>query len=165
MTKKKPRSVPDSVLWQDPFDDDFRLGGQTFDEALRQVGGDPDDVDAAEEFMYEWSALWSEAIAAEPVMGALYLIAHRHEGGVWVGTEAELLEEIKDATSPVHHETGLFPSSPEELLQHMRDVMELSDAFRVGDFGYVDWRTCTQDDRDDLHLPGWGPAAPLAVSA
>lgn len=45
----------------------------------------------------------------------------------------------------------------------MRDIMEMSYAFRVGDFGYLDWRTCTKADRDDYHVKGWVPRAPLSV--
>jgi hypothetical protein len=90
-------------------------------------------------------------------MLALKAIAHHYDEETWVGTETQLLDEIKELTDPKVQAAGPFPSSPEELLQHMRDIMELSDAFRVGDFGYLDWRTCTKADRDDYHIPGWGP--------
>lgn len=160
---KKTRAVPDSVLWQDPFDDDFRLGGQTFYEALREAGGDPADLDAADEFMHEWIARWNEAINDEPVMKGLYRLAAYE--GVWVGTEGELFDALERLNDPDIGQVRPCPSTPEELIGHIGDIYELSHAFHTLGAGVtvLDRREFSDEEAEDYRVPGWSRGCPILV--
>jgi hypothetical protein len=151
--KENDVSLQDSVLYRECFELHY--------QGLIASGIDP-DADTEEDLNYEAVYEWNRMITEEPVMLALWNLTFMVRS--WVSTEAQLLEELKQLTSTEVQEHGVFPSSPKELLQHMHDIKNYSDALHLVDFGFFDWRDYIEEDLEDWDVPaGWGPEAPLWV--
>jgi hypothetical protein len=85
------------------------------------------------------------------------------EVGLWVGTEEELMEELKKRT--VEEQAGdvaseAFPSSAREIIDPPDDVVF---AMRKERLSLVDYRKVEKELRQDFDAPGWGRKAPILL--
>lgn len=155
---KEKRAVPESALWKET------LYGKTFEETFIAEGGDLNDSDAVHDFMSEWDARYTDTVVAEPTMTGLQWLAETEK--IWVGTESELFEKLKDYINPECQKEGPFPSSYEEMMQHLDDIYELTPAFRPieGGFDLLDRRDFTDEEAKGYHAPGWSKERPMLVA-
>jgi hypothetical protein len=80
--------------------------------------------------------------------------------GLWVGTEDELLEELKERIGPEATLSEDFPSSASEILEPPKDV---EFAMRKEQLSIMDYRQMSKKIREDYYGPGWGRSAPIMI--
>jgi hypothetical protein len=87
------------------------------------------------------------------------------EAGLWVGTEEDLMEELKKRT--VQEQAGdvdvaseAFPSSAREIIEPPQDFEW---AVRRERLSFVDYREIEKELRRDFDAPGWGRKAPILL--
>ncbi len=87
------------------------------------------------------------------------------EAGLWVGTEEDLMEELKKRT--VQEQAGdvdvaseAFPSSARKIIEPPQDVEW---AMRRERLSLVDYREVEKELRGDFDAPGWGRKAPILL--
>ena len=102
---------------------------------------------------------WRERVMREPWVLALEGLVKW--AGVWVGTEEELVGELKVRAGREVGRSEDFPSTLEQLITYVHTA---EDGFFERKLGVLDFRELTEEDRDDFDVPGWGPEAPVLVS-
>lgn len=145
------KSIERSVLW---------VGLDEFYEHHLEPAGFEVDIEASDA-MTKIFEEWNEAVAQEPVLSSLGVLANREQ--MWVGTEDELWRELAAIVDERGMDRDLFPEDAEGLYGYINRVFEISDAFHHGNFGLLDWRECTKEDRGYYHVPGWSREAPIYV--
>jgi hypothetical protein len=85
--------------------------------------------------------------------------------GLWVGTEEDLMEELKKRTAEVQAgdvdvASEDFPSSASEIIEPPQDV---DWAMRKERLSITDYRTMEKDLRENYDVPGWGRKAPILL--
>jgi hypothetical protein len=101
---------------------------------------------------------WVEAITRSPWFIALKSLPG--DRGLWVGTEDELLEELKERVGPEATLSEDFPSSASEIIEPPDDV---EFAMRQERLEVLDYRRMTKKVREGYYGPGWGRSAPIMV--
>jgi hypothetical protein len=101
---------------------------------------------------------WIDAITRKPWFVALNSLPE--DRGLWVGTEDELLEELKERVGPEATLSEDFPSSASEIIEPPQDV---EFAMRKEQLSIMDYRQMTKKIREDYYGPGWGPSAPIMI--
>ncbi len=101
---------------------------------------------------------WIDAITRRPWFVALNSLPG--DRGLWVGTEDELLEELKERVGPEATLSEDFPSSASEIIEPPQDV---EFAMRQEQLSIMDYRQMTKKIREDYYGPGWGPSAPIMI--
>jgi hypothetical protein len=87
------------------------------------------------------------------------------EAGLWVGTEEDLMEELKKRTVEVQAgdldvASEAFPSSAREIIEPPQDVAW---AMRKERLSITDYRTMEKELRENYDVPGWGRKAPILL--
>jgi hypothetical protein len=80
--------------------------------------------------------------------------------GLWVGTEDELMEELKERVGPDAALSEDFPSNVDEIIEPPRDV---EFAMRKEHLEVMDYRQMTKKIRENYDGPGWGRSAPIMI--
>jgi hypothetical protein len=80
--------------------------------------------------------------------------------GLWVGTEDELMENLKERVGPDDTLSEDFPSSASEIIKPPRDV---EFAMRKERLSIIDYRTMEKDLRENYDVPQWGRKAPILL--
>src|SRR5215218_4995129 len=101
---------------------------------------------------------WIDAITRRPWFVALNSLPE--DRGLWVGTEDELLEELKERVGPEATLSEDFPSSASEILEPPKDVVF---AMRKEQLSIMDYRQMSKKIREDYYGPGWGRSAPIMI--
>jgi hypothetical protein len=104
---------------------------------------------------------WIDAITRRAWFVALKSLPG--EAGLWVGTEEDLMEELKKRT--VEEQAGdvaseAFPSRAREIIEPPQDVEW---AMRRERLSLVDYREVEKEVRGDFDAPGWGRKAPILL--
>jgi len=99
-----------------------------------------------------------DAITRKPWFVALKSLPG--DRGLWVGTEDELMEELKERVGPDAALSEDFPSSAREIIEPPRDVEY---AMRKERLEIMDYREMTKKVREDYDGPGWGRSAPIMI--
>ena len=100
-----------------------------------------------------------DAITRRPWFVALNSLPE--DCGLWVGTEDELLEELKERVGPEATLSEDLPSSASEILEPPDDV---EFAMRKEQLSIMDYRQMTKKIREAYYGPGWGPSAPIMIA-
>jgi hypothetical protein len=103
---------------------------------------------------------WLGKVMQEPWVEALWSLVQW--SGVWVGTEAELIRELKMRVDKEVSTSPDFPSSLERLMAYQDYAI---DGFLTSRLGILDFRELTEEDLEDFDVPGWGPDATVLVKA
>jgi hypothetical protein len=101
---------------------------------------------------------WIDSITRRPWFVALNSLPE--DRGLWVGTEDELLEELKERIGPEATLSEDFPSSASEILEPPKDV---EFAMRKEQLLIMDYRQMSKKIREDYYGPGWGRSAPIMI--
>jgi hypothetical protein len=101
---------------------------------------------------------WIDAITRRPWFVALNSLPE--DRGLWVGTEDELLEELKERIGPEATLSEDFPSSASEIIEPPKDV---DWAMRQEQLSIMDYRQMTKKIRENYYGPGWGRSAPIMI--
>jgi hypothetical protein len=106
---------------------------------------------------------WVDAITRRPWFIALKSLPG--ERGLWVGTEEDLMEELKKRTvevqtSDVDVASEEFPSSAREIIEPPQDVDWAMIRERLS---LIDYRTMEKELRENYDVPGWGRKAPILL--
>jgi hypothetical protein len=101
---------------------------------------------------------WIDAITRRPWFVSLNSLPG--DRGLWVGTEDELMEELKKRVGPDAVLSEDFPSNVGEIIESPRDVEY---AMRKERLEIMDYRKMTKKVREDYDGPGWGLSAPIMV--
>jgi hypothetical protein len=101
---------------------------------------------------------WLEKVMAEPWVAALEELIRWT--GLWVGSEENLLGELKMRVGKEVSASPDFPSSYEQLDEYIRIAIE---GFQMKELEVMDYRELTEEDLEDFDVPGWGPEAPIVV--
>src|SRR5918994_5598655 len=106
---------------------------------------------------------WIDAITRRPWFVALKGLPG--EAGLWVGTEEDLMEELKKRAVEVQAgdvdvASEEFPSSAREIIEPPQDV---DWAMRKERLSLVDYRNVEKELRGDFDAPGWGRKAPILL--
>jgi hypothetical protein len=101
---------------------------------------------------------WIDSITRRPWFVALNSLPE--DRGLWVGTEDELLEELKERIGPEATLSEDFPSSASEILEPPKDV---EFAMRKEQLSIMDYRQMSKKIREDYYGPGWGRSAPIMI--
>jgi hypothetical protein len=101
---------------------------------------------------------WIDAITRRPWFVALKSLPE--DRGLWVGTEDELLEELKERVGPEATLSEELPSSASEIIEPPDDV---EFAMRQERLEVLDYRQMTKKVREGYYGPGWGRSAPIMV--
>jgi hypothetical protein len=106
---------------------------------------------------------WIDAITRRPWFVALKSLPGDH--GLWVGTEEDLMEELKMRTVEVQAgdvdvASEEFPSSAREIIEPPQDV---DWAMRMERLSITDYRTMEKDLRENYDVPEWGRKAPILL--
>jgi hypothetical protein len=106
---------------------------------------------------------WIDAIISKPWFAALKSLPG--ETGLWVGTEEDLMEELKKRTvevqaSDVDVASEAFPSSAREIIEPPQDV---DWAMRKERLSITDYRTMEKELRENYDVPEWGRKAPILL--
>lgn len=120
-------------------------------------GPDPTEAQYFDSVWAEYQE-WLEGVMLEPWVLALEGLVRWTE--LWVGTEEELVGELKLRAGRETGESEDFPSTLEQLSLY---VAIAEDGFFERDLGLLDYRELTEEDRDDFDVRGWGPDAPVLV--
>jgi hypothetical protein len=106
---------------------------------------------------------WIDAITRRPWFVALKGLPG--EAGLWVGSEEDLMEELKKRT--VEEQAGdvdvaseEFPSSTREIIEPPQDV---DWAMRKERLSITDYRTMAKELRENYDVPEWGRKAPILL--
>src|ERR687897_1742584 len=106
---------------------------------------------------------WIDAITRRPWFVALKGLPG--EAGLWVGSEEDLMEELKKRT--VEEQAGdvdvaseEFPSSASEIIEPPKGV---EFAMRQEQLSIMDYRRMSKKIREDYYGPGWGRSAPIMI--
>ena len=103
-------------------------------------------------------AEWIDAITRRPWFVALNSLPE--DRGLWVGTEEELMEKLKERVGPDAILSEDFPSSASEIIEPPQDV---EFAMRKEQLSIMDYRRMTKKIREDYYGPGWGRSAPIMI--
>jgi hypothetical protein len=101
---------------------------------------------------------WIDAITRKPWFVALNSLPE--DRGLWVGTEDELLEELKEGVGPEAALSEDFPSSASEIIEPPKGV---EFAMRQEQLSIMDYRRMSKKIREDYYGPGWGRSAPIMI--
>jgi hypothetical protein len=101
---------------------------------------------------------WVEQIIEEPWFLALEDLVKWTE--IWVGTEAQLIEELRVRVGKEVSASPDFPSTLEQLEEYKAIA---ADGFCWKDVGFLDFRGLTEEDLADFDVSGWGPETPVLV--
>jgi hypothetical protein len=101
---------------------------------------------------------WIDAIISKPWFAALKSLPG--DRGLWLGTEDELMEELKERVSPDAALSEDFPSNAREILEPPQDV---DWAMRKERLSITDYRTMEKELRENYDVPGWGRKAPILL--
>src|SRR5215210_925391 len=106
---------------------------------------------------------WIDAIISKPWFAALKSLPG--ERGLWVGTEEDLMEELKKRTveaqaGNVDVASEVFPSSAREIIEPPQDV---DWAMRKERLSITDYRTMEKGLRENYDVPEWGRKAPILL--
>ena len=106
---------------------------------------------------------WIDAIISKPWFAALKSLPG--DRGLWVGTEEDLIEDLKKRTVEVQAgdvdiASEEFPSSAREILEPPQDV---DWAMRKERLSLTDYRTMEKELRENYDAPGWGRKAPILL--
>jgi hypothetical protein len=101
---------------------------------------------------------WIDAIISKPWFAALKSLPG--DRGLWVGTEDELMEELKERVSPDAALSEEFPSSAREIIEPPQDV---DWAMRKEHLSITDYRTMEKELRENYDVPEWGRKAPILL--
>jgi hypothetical protein len=101
---------------------------------------------------------WIDAITRRPWFVALNSLPE--DRGLWVGTEDELLEELKERIGPEATLSEDFPSSASEIIEPPKGV---EFAMRQEQLSIMDYRRMSKKIREDYYGPGWGRSAPIMI--
>jgi len=101
---------------------------------------------------------WIDAITRRPWFIALKSLPG--DRGLWVGTEDELLEKLKERVGPEATLSEDFPSSASEIIEPPQDV---DWAMRKERLSITDYRTMEKELRENYDVPGWGHKAPILL--
>jgi hypothetical protein len=102
---------------------------------------------------------WLDAVMGEPWVTALFDLVRWD--GVWVGTEEQLIKELKMRVGKVVRESEDFPTTFQQLMDYQGFAI---DGFLSSGLGIFDYREeFAAGDLDDFDVPGWGPEAPVLV--
>jgi hypothetical protein len=101
---------------------------------------------------------WIDAITRRPWFVALNSLPE--DRGLWVGTEDELLEELKERVGPEATLSEDFPSSAREIIEPPQDV---DWAMRKERLSIIDYRTMEKELRENYDVPEWGRKAPILL--
>ena len=106
---------------------------------------------------------WIDAITRRPWFVALKSLPG--DRGSWVGTEEDLMEELRKRTVEVQAgEVDVasedFPSSAREIIEPPDDVVF---AMRKERLSLVEYREVEKELRQDFDAPGWGRKAPILL--
>jgi hypothetical protein len=104
---------------------------------------------------------WIDAITRRPWFVALKSLPE--DRGLWVGTEEDLMEELRKRT--VQGQAGdvaseEIPSSAREIIEPPQDV---DWAMRRERLSLVDYRNVEKELRGDFDAPAWGRKAPILL--
>ena len=106
---------------------------------------------------------WIDAKTRRPWFVALKSLPG--EAGLWVGSEEDLMEELKKRT--VEEQAGdvdvaseEFPSSTREIIEPPQDV---DWAMRKERLSITDYRTMEKELRENYDVPEWGRKAPILL--
>ncbi len=103
-------------------------------------------------------AEWIDAIISKPWFAALKSLPG--DRGLWVGTEDELMEELKERVSPDAALSEEFPSSAREIIEPPQGV---DWAMRKERLSITDYRTIEKELRENYDVPGWERKAPILL--
>ena len=104
---------------------------------------------------------WIDAKTRRPWFVALKSLPG--EAGLWVGSEEDLMEELKKRTVEVQAgdvASEEFPSSAREIIEPPQDV---DWAMRKERLSITDYRTMEKDLRENYDVPEWGRKAPILL--
>jgi hypothetical protein len=100
----------------------------------------------------------SKANNYEPLANALQELIEPE--GWWIGDEGRLIEELRTRVGDETSVSGGFPTSLEELEEHLRDV---SDAPTKVNLYIDDYRSLSWEHIDAFDAPGWSEESPILV--
>jgi hypothetical protein len=104
---------------------------------------------------------WIDAIISKPWFAALKSLPG--DRGLWVGTEEDLMEELKKRA--VGGQAGDVAS--EEFLSSAREIIEppqdVDWAMRKERLSITNYRTMEKELRENYDVPGWGRKAPILL--
>jgi hypothetical protein len=101
---------------------------------------------------------WLEQVMDEPWFTGLEDLVKW--SGVWIGTEEQIIEELKLLAGREVSSSPEFPSSFEQLERYVSIAL---DGFFQKNLILLHYRDLTEEDLDDFDVPGWGPEAPVLV--
>jgi hypothetical protein len=101
---------------------------------------------------------WIDAITRRPWFVVLKSLPG--DRGLWVGTEDELMEKLKERVGPDATLSEDFPSSASEIIEPPRDV---EFAMRKERLSIIDYRTMEKELRENYDVPQWGRKAPILL--
>lgn len=104
-----------------------------------------------------WSE-WLEAVAQEPWLVAMYSLVRW--SGTWVGTEEELIEEVRLRVGPEVRASEDFPSTYQGLLDYYMALFYCAPHVPPT---LLDYRELEKRDIEDHDVPGWGPESPIMI--
>jgi hypothetical protein len=125
------------------------------DQPDEQIHDDHLDADAERHREIEE---WIDAVTRRPWFVALNSLPG--DRGLWVGTEDELMEELKERVGPDATLSKDFPSNVDEIIEPPRDV---EFAMRQERLDIMDYRKMTKKIRENFDGPGWGHSARIMI--
>src|SRR5918998_5941566 len=131
------------------------IGHHGHDDQPEQLQDDHLDADAERHREIDE---WIDAITRRPWFVALNSLPG--DRGLWVGSEDELLEELKERLGPEATLSEDFPSSASEIIEPPKDV---EFAMRKERLSIMDYRQMSKKIREDYYGPGWGRSAPIMI--
>ena len=102
---------------------------------------------------------WVEAVMNEPWFTALQNLVKWT--GTWIGTEEELMQELRLRVNREVWESEDFPS---EMCKLMKYYLIIYRSYPYTDLDILDYRELKKKDLEDFDVPGWGPEAPILLS-
>ena len=117
-----------------------------------------DDDHCDEDQYYDRYDEWLEKVMVEPWVAALEDLIKWTR--LWVGTEEQLIGELKMRAGKEVSASPDFPSSYEQLDEYIRTAIE---GFQMKYLEVMHYRELTEEDLEDFDVPEWGPEAPIIV--
>jgi hypothetical protein len=117
-----------------------------------------DDDHYDEDQYYDQYDEWLEKVMVEPWVAALEDLIKWTR--LWVGTEEQLIGELKMRAGKEVSASPDFPSSYEQLDEYIRTAIE---GFQMKYLEVMHYRELTEEDLEDFDVPEWGPEAPIVV--
>ncbi len=102
---------------------------------------------------------WVDRIEEEPWFVALRELVE-HQGQWWVGTEQELIEQLKRRTGEEVSASEDFPSTLDRLKDY---AWVAGEAFTRVDIDILDYELAKTYGTGGFDAPGWGPEAPILI--